>query len=128
MSRSGGKASPGGVVGDHVRQATVARLNAEIRALGHRFLPFDAFDWGFWCECGDELCHEHVMLPLCRFDELRRLGDPLLAEGHPIDRARSLRRQARELREEAAALRAEARLQARRAGRLGGRDDGGSWT
>jgi len=83
MARSGGSASSNRGAGDHVRQATVERLNAEIRALGHRFLPFDAFDWGFWCECGDGSCHEHVMLPLRRFDELRRLGDPLLAEGHP---------------------------------------------
>jgi hypothetical protein len=128
MSRSGGSASSDGAVGDHVRQATVTRLNAEIRALGHRFLPFDGFDWGFWCECGDESCHEHVMLPLRRFDELRRLGDPLLADGHPVERARTLRQQARQLREESAALRAQAKQQARRARRLGDRDVGGSWT
>jgi hypothetical protein len=128
MARSGGKASRDDSVRDHVRQATVTQLNAEIRALGHRFLPFDSFDWGFWCECGAESCHEHVMLPLLRFDELRRLGDPLLAEGHPVERARELRRQARELREESTALKAQATHQSRRARRLGGRDVGGSWT
>lgn len=127
MSRSGGKASSDGV-GDHVRQATVERLNGEIRALGHRFLPFDAFDWGFRCECGDASCREHVMLALRRFDELRRAGDPLLADGHPVERARGLRQQARGLREESAALRAQAEQRGRRARRLGGRGVGGSWT
>jgi hypothetical protein len=115
-------------VADLERQAAVAEVNAEIRAFGDRVFPFDAFDTRFWCECGDELCHEPVLLSLRRFDELRRVGDPLLAEGHPIERARELRQQARELRADAEALRAEAMHQLRRACRLGGRDLGGGWT
>jgi hypothetical protein len=89
--------TPDAAVADLERQAAVAQANAEIRALGDRVFPFDIVDTRFWCECGDESCHEPVLMSLRRFDELKELGDPVLADGHPDERSRSLRRHAREL-------------------------------
>lgn len=91
-------------------------VNAEIRAFADRFSPAHE-EWEFICECGCSDCAEHVPLGLTAYDHLRQTGQPVLAEGHPLARARRARDDARAAQQDAAALRAQARHQLRRAKR-----------
>lgn len=97
----------------------LVELNHRIRA---RLIdPFDVEDeqrCDFVCECGDEDCREHLLLPPMLYDDLKDNDVALLADGHPISLARQERIAARDLQETARALRAQAELQVRRAQEL----------
>src|SRR5437764_3072809 len=70
--------------------------------------------WEFFCECGHDLCHEHVFLTLDAYAALRDGGGAALAEGHhlsQVDRARRLL-------EDAEGLRAQSKHQVHRAKKI----------
>jgi len=73
--------------------------------------------WEFVCECGAVECQERISLTLVAFEELRRAGLPILAEGHELSRRQLARRRSQTLIDEATALNAEARQQLRRSRR-----------
>jgi hypothetical protein len=68
-------------------------------------------EWDFMCECGEESCHESVLLPLADFVALRDRGEAVLAPGHRVSPVAHARR----LRSATQALRAQAEHQVRRA-------------
>jgi hypothetical protein len=92
-------------------------VNTTIREFAARSDPDDREAWEFMCECGRPDCTEHVSLRLRAYDNLREHGRPILADGHPVARARQARQEARATQADAAALRAQARHQAGRARR-----------
>jgi two-component system, NarL family, invasion response regulator UvrY len=67
------------------------------------------------CECDEPSCEEAVTLTTVALEALRRAHEPVLAPGHPIDRAREARRRASTARDDAQALRAQAAHARRRA-------------
>lgn len=67
------------------------------------------------CECGEPSCKEAVTLTTVALEALRRTYEPVLAPGHPLDRARAARRHAEAARDDAQALRAQAAHARRRA-------------
>jgi hypothetical protein len=84
-------------------------VNTERARLGHTVLGAGvASDWLFRCECGEPTCGRRLELSLGEFDDARRSGQPLVAPGHAVTRARALRADAVGLTEEAAALAAQA--------------------
>lgn len=70
-------------------------------------------EWEFFCECGNEGCHERVFLRLDDFIALHDQGEPVLAEGHQPSQVERARR----LRSEAEALAGQAGHQVKRAER-----------
>jgi len=68
-------------------------------------------EWEFFCECGQETCHEHVFLTLDAYIALRDGGGAALAQGHHLSQVERSRR----LREDAEGLRAQSKHQVHRA-------------
>jgi hypothetical protein len=101
-----------------VRHDILVGVNDEIRLLGERVDRSSVGTWRFWCECGDEHCTECLDRTLRAYDELRRLGLPLVADGHEIPRARAARAAAEALRADARGLRNQAQHQLRRSRRI----------
>lgn len=83
--------------------------NERVRALARTVGEGREEEWEFFCECGDSDCSEMVRLRTDAFDRLSGSRDGrVLADGHPLSRARAARELARDLHESARALRAQA--------------------
>lgn len=83
--------------------------NERVRALARTVGEGRDEEWEFFCECGDSDCSEMVRLRTDAFDRLCSSRDGrILADGHPLARARAARELARDLHESARALRAQA--------------------
>lgn len=72
-----------------MRRQLMEKVNAEVRALARRVDQSGDWRWPFVCECGDEPCDEPVLLSLQLYDDLRREGVTLLADGHPAGSIRA---------------------------------------
>lgn len=68
-------------------------------------------EWEFFCECGQDDCHEHVSLTVDVYAALHDSGRAVLADGHELTQAELSRR----LRGDAEALTRQAEHQVRRA-------------
>jgi hypothetical protein len=64
----------------------LAEVNAHISAYAAEANLRDQA-WEFICECGAQYCDERVSLPLSEYEQLRRSGAPVLAEGHTLNRS-----------------------------------------
>jgi hypothetical protein len=96
------------------RASLMAAVNEEIRVLAHHFGDNPEWDWPFVCECGDEGCEEPVLCSIGTYDELKSHHQVVLARGHAVEQARTVRAQSEALRQESAAVRAQSELQLRR--------------
>lgn len=92
------------------RSSALSEVNRNI-LLHLRDADGGELEWEFFCECGQESCHEHVFLTLDAYVALHDSGGSVLAEGHRLSQAERARR----LREDAEALRAQAAHQVQRA-------------
>lgn len=68
-------------------------------------------EWEFFCECGQEGCHQYVALTLDAHSTLHDHGQPILADGHQLSQIERARR----LRSDAQAVTAQASHQVKRA-------------
>jgi hypothetical protein len=115
MSNSSGE----GEVARLRRQRLLLDLNNQIRSESAELIGGDAARPGhFVCECGDEDCTEHFVLPVALYDDLKANAVALLADEHPLSLARRARRAARDLHAAAQALRAQSQLQVARSKRI----------
>jgi hypothetical protein len=87
-----------------LKTATLAEVNQGILAAARDSIDQDQ-QWEFFCECGREDCHEHVLLTLDSYVALHDCGGSVLAPGHrlsQVERARRLGQDAEALMRQAA--------------------------
>lgn len=93
-----------------IKTATVAEVNRKVFEFA-RHSPSEQAVWEFFCECGQEDCHEYVLLTLDAYSSVHDNGGAVLAEGHRLSQIERARR----LREDAEALKRQAQHQVKRA-------------
>lgn len=92
------------------KREALAEVNGHILQVAQDSIS-DEQEWEFFCECGHDDCHEHVVLTLDSYVVLRDGGRAVLAQGHQISQVARARR----LREDAGALNRQAEHQVKRA-------------
>ena len=79
--------------GREFKAAALTEVNSHILRAARDSLGDAQEEWGFFCECGHQDCHEHVKLTLGAYIALHDGGGSVLAAGHRVDqraRARQL--------------------------------------
>jgi hypothetical protein len=93
-----------------LKSATLWEVNRGIREVGRDSIDEEQ-EWEFFCECGQEDCHEYVSLTVDAYSALHDSGGVVLAPDHRPSQFERAKR----LREEAEALTRQAAHQVRRA-------------
>jgi hypothetical protein len=96
--------------GRRFKTATLTEVNRNVFDFARRS-PSGQSEWDFFCECGQEDCHEYVFMTLDAYVSLHDGGEPVLADGHHLSQVERARR----LRADADALQRQAKHQVGRA-------------
>ena len=78
--------------GREFKTAALTEVNSHILRAARDSLGDAQEEWGFFCECGHEDCHEHVKLTLGAYSALHDGGGAVLAGGHRADQLERVRR------------------------------------